>query len=300
MQANTINKTIINFKKEAIIMYPTYIHNIIQPVNVYSFNDNTNIDMNLENCILFLNNSSGSWQHFIQDSLHLIIFCIPFLNNNPNISLVLENPRNDFKSLEFILKNILNIQNNIIYLEHSKKINIKITNFFECLNEPNILYAVTPQQRRNVHTLLMKYMKENCNSDKKYLTYFTRKNCKIRKVLNEKEIIIFLKKIAKALNLNFIIVDTNEIEFKKIFDIMYNSKIVIAPHGGSNYNLYFCKCETLFIEFVLVNNTHSISSVVQSIGLDYFVIPCDNNNNFIIDIKELDYIFKQKYNLNDR
>lgn len=258
----------------------------------YKFIDNKS-DFNYNKGLLFLHNCSWSWQHFIQDSLHYIAFCKDFLDKNNNIPIVLETSRNDFQSKEFIIKQIFNIKNPIIYLDYKTPKIYYFKELYLCEFSPNDkLFSVSPCLRRLVHNNIMNYYK-NKENDNKNLIYITRKDCKVRKVKNEELLIKMLQEYCKKQKLNFIVLNTSKTHYKEVFDLFYNSNIVISPHGGANFHIYWCKKTTLFIEFGFIQQMHTVCHIAQSIGLKYYLFPIISGHNdvfFEVDIKTLNNV----------
>ena len=296
------NKMLIIKKNNQLVSYPDYskisgldYHHIYR--NVDYKNEGYNLTFN--KCFFFTYNSSWSWQHFIQDAIHYIVFAKEILDNNPDIFIVLEEPREDFPSLEFIIRNVLGLKNPIYYLDRKKKYFAKVNEFYESIFDPNLLYSCPPIIRYDAHNMILNYNKNHYDGTNKYLTYFTRRNCTTRKINNESTVIQVLRKYATKLGLEFKIINTANEPFENVFKIMYQSKIVFAPHGGSNFNIYWCKKNTLFIECIFVNQTETCMNLARSIGLKYYIIPIPNTNHhspsFQMNLNELEIILDRQH-----
>lgn len=262
-----------------------YPHYTADKQHIYELDSTGYIFDTIKEGMIFLNNSSWSWQHFIQDTLHYVAFARDFLQKNPDINIVFEKPREDFKCLEFIMKNIFGLSNKIIYLNPNVgKRKIFFNKLYCCEMKPNILYSCPPYLRRLTHNYIMNFSRKY-ESNEKYLTYLTRRNCSMRKVRNEDQLIICLKKYANIKGLKLNIVDTTQQNFEDIFKIIYNSKIIIAPHGGANFNIYWAQQNTIFIEFGFIKQLETVMNIARSIGLKYYLFP---NNQITHGQKEFD------------
>lgn len=281
------------------IKFPIYGHTIFVQ-HCYIFENSENIYKNLNKVFVALNeNGKMSFQHFLQDTLHYIVSSFDLLKNDSEIDILLPDPFASFKSVKFIINEILGLKNKIVfvdtkYTEGSKF--IKIKELYCCKLLPkDYIYSCPPCLRRDVHKKIMGYYKKY-ETKEKYVVYFTRKKCRTRKVLNENELINYLKIFSKTKGLVFKVIDTSEMDYQEIFKIMYNSDYIIAPHGGSNYNTYWCRKGTKFLEICCTQYFHSVLTIAQSIGLDYAIYPVNGVSHYgpgyKIQIEHFKKVFK--------
>ena len=67
---------------------------------------------------------------------------------------------------------------------------------------------------------------------------------------------------------------------KERIELFRKAKIVVAPHGGANYHIYFSSKYTKFIEFIFVKDCHSCQLQALSFDLDYWQIPISDHGQF--------------------
>jgi len=125
--------------------------------------------------------------------------------------------------------------------------------------------------------------------NKKTKLYITRQNSNYRKILNEADVIAFLKKN------NFQIINPFNYEIKEQINLFSNADIVVSPTGSNLANIIFCKKGAKIYE-ILPEFKHSyensLSSRYQKIceitGLDYYKIKADS-----VDVKTHSKIAKK-------
>lgn len=222
---------------------------------------------------------SHSWQHFMQDNLPILCYIIPFLKENPQITLLFRNPVFD---LNYILS-LLNISNKVLF---SNNTNFTCKNLYHIHFTPNAtIYWWPPIIFKKCNYYL-------CNTEliQNKLIYITRNNVNTRQISNENEIVIFLKQKAHELNLEFIYFQHNNYTMQQRHILFNQAKIVIAPHGGANYHIIFCKPKTLFIEICFVDLMHCLANIALSIDLNYWILPvkgAQNSKSCQINIENL-------------
>tara|TARA_B100000676_G_C18052095_1_gene831894 strand:- start:189 stop:1205 length:1017 start_codon:yes stop_codon:yes gene_type:complete len=204
--------------------------------------------VHVEQAMLFVNSGDDhTWQHWMQDALHLLCQSADFLKKNEDITLLF---RDDKDHIIFCVKELCKLKNKIQFFDQSFR--HKIKKLYVPARLPHSLFfkkTVPPDNIKYIRELLAPLLTE---TSQKNLTYLTRSGGNnSRNVLNEPEIIETLKEFSKQNNLNFI--NFNHADYSEIidrFNVFYNSDIIVAPHGGASYHVYACKEKTQFIEFV--------------------------------------------------
>jgi capsular polysaccharide biosynthesis protein len=112
----------------------------------------------------------------------------------------------------------------------------------------------------------------------KNLVLITR-NEKTRNFGNKNEVIRFFKELATASNLNFILLESDTTTLSEYKSSLENAKIVVALHGGANYNLIFAHRQCIFFEFIPTRNTNSLLNFIVSLGICYIPVPVDADFN---------------------
>jgi hypothetical protein len=237
----------------------------------------------------FIGFQSWSWQHFIQDMYHTMVWSMDFLKENSDIVLILDIPRLGFHSLEYLIRHYLGLQNKIEYLDiyDGNKDTLYANEIYFTSICPDIQYSCPPMLRRLVNkTILAKHTP----TPQKYLSLITRRHCSTRIIPNENILIELLTNYSKQIGLEFKLIDTNTSDYKELFEITNQSKIIIAPHGGGCYHMYWCQPDTIFIEIEARYELISMYHIACSIGLNYWICQSDvkwNAKYYPIDFNKI-------------
>jgi hypothetical protein len=136
-------------------------------------------------------------------------------------------------------------------------------------------------------TLLDKLMKDkiidmNQINQFKYLTFIKRNQSRILNKNFENNLINYLKIIAQKNNISIHIHDDNNLpSLEKQFEIFYNSKYVIGPHGGGGICLYAMQKNTFYVELMPKNReNYCYTELARDFDINYFA--------FIYDEHQLD------------
>ena len=231
---------------------------------------------------------SQSWQHFMQDNLPILCYVLPFLKENPQITILLRNVNFD---INYIIS-LLNISNKIIF---SNSNNFTCKKLYHIHFSPNAtIYWWPPILFKNCNNIIC-----NQESIQNKLVYITRNNVNTRRISNENEVVIFLKQKAQELNLEFIYFQHNNFTMQQRHALFNEAKIVVAPHGGANYHIIFCKPKTLFIEICFINLMHCLANIALSIDLNYWILPVLGHQNSLgtnVSIDNLNKILTKSLN----
>jgi len=215
----------------------------------------------------------SSWQHFMQDIFSVLCYIRDFLAQNPDIVILTDRPQFDYASLFEKAQ----IKNKIcFYSKFAPSVNISCKELYRIICKPTYPVCGLPSSMfRSVSDALGNLKTENPPNS---LVYISRKKCAVRKIKNEDAVIEFLKEYAESQDLKFVYFDPPGKNIDENYKIFNDAKIVIAPHGGANYHIYFCRPSTKFIEICFIaddKNIHSLSGISAGIGLDYYFLTID-------------------------
>jgi hypothetical protein len=231
-------------------------------------------EYNYESAVLIVNSGDEtSWQHFVQDAVHLFTDeVISLLNSDKSIPILIDsNPI----QLWFI-REVFLLQNPIY-----PRLNKKIKNLYipSLLPHSRFIDSIVPYRYRN--SIRLKIQNKLEVYKKKKLLYLSRDN-RQRNCLNSNELRIMLEKYAEEKNLEFVNFISEEInDITKRFEIFYNADIIIAPHGGSIFHIYACRENTILVEFISTNGTPicDVGKLAPYLNLDYRVILTEGSHN---------------------
>ena len=205
-------------------------------------------------------NGGHTWQHFMANTLPLLVYSRDFLKDNPDINLLLYEPH--FDSLLEILKR-LEIVNKVIWVSpvkfsHFSVDTIYISNYYPSHHaddwHPKPMLELTQQS-------LHKYDGECTN-----LVYFNRGDsvANNRSLHNQELLKHTLKKLAERKNLNFIDFYHGKYSPEERFNIMEQTKIAVGCHGGALYHMFFFKSNTTMIEIVFPEDDKTYNTEPKS------------------------------------
>lgn len=175
--------------------------------------------------------------------------------------------------------------NKLRHIESEKLIAVSHPNYFK----KTIFFAHSNLPKWIIYSLKKIFLKKKIKKSI-YKRIFidrsdsTQKHCKL---INNKEIIIFLKKRG------FKILKLSKIKFINQISIFKNCKEIIAPHGAGLANLVFCKSGTKVCEIITKNINNSVYRRVSNINKlkHKFVylknIKNDKNGDMFLNLEEL-------------
>lgn len=253
---------------------------------------NSSEEVHVERAMLFVNSGDDhSWQHWMQDALHLLCQSASFLKENEDITLLF--PFHGDHVI-FCVKELCKLKNKIQHFHPS--FTHKIKKLYVPARLPHSLFyhkTVPPQNIKYIRTLLTPILTE---TSQKNLTYLSRESSNYRKVLNESEIVETLKKFSKENNLNFINFNHSDYNSESYhglidrFNVFHNSDIIVSPHGGACFHIYACKEKTQFIEFVVEGSIALFAPALVDYHAKLVEQPFDGdgyNKNYNISSKKL-------------
>jgi capsular polysaccharide biosynthesis protein len=214
--------------------------------------------INLKNCFLL-------YSYYYQISYcHYMTQTIPklydYLINYRNFTLLI--PKIFYNNLCKDILNILKITNIYILEEHN------IYNIENLITIPH--YNAPPSNFTKQHIYIYKLIRNNINinenNENNRLVYLKRDGVPnkdygnsetglLRKIINEEELISYLKK------LNFEIISLGDKSITEKYNLLKDSKVIISPLGANCLNLIFSNCPNHLI--ILSNDTN--------FGYDYYV-----------------------------
>lgn len=280
------NNIITKFSSIKIIEHENVELNIFK-VNVsihkrYNIKKTTQ-SSNLKGIPLIFVDGIKIWGVFMQDYLPYLLFMKEILDKDKDINIYIINENRDFDSFNYIIKNILNINNNIIYLNFNtyNKVIFKTLYEFQINGPfssglfPYIGHCTCPVVLyKNLRKYIANTYLNNIIQDKPCLIYTMRNTGnKTRNIINEHKIINILEEYCKTNNLQFIKFFYKDYPINKRFKLFYNAKIVIGPHGSANFHTLFCNNDVNIIEYVFIKDCHSTQLVNLSYGFNYWQIP---------------------------
>lgn len=235
---------------------------------------------NIHEGILISCDHDNNYFHWMVESLPMLIYSIENIKlyKNHNI-LIPKDLHPNYKEALLQILNIYKINNKIIELNsneiyHIDKLVIPsdfsriLDRYYGDLDKQNdiVLNPIYIQKIRNV-------LKNNTINYTKRKLYLTRRSGTYRKLLNEKEIEIYL------LNNGFEIVDLSNVSFKYQQVLFSQAEIVIAPTGATMTNMILAPENCIFIVLFsdhILTEEHYLNG--KKIGLwDQLAEICDIN-----------------------
>lgn len=232
----------------------------------------------LDKVFPLVNYGGGSWQHFVQDNLPILIFARDFLIENPDVCILCCNTPRDIREYFF---NKLGIKNSVIeypfrfYLnkvEYSARCN-ELYNF-----ETNVEIPVY-WWNNFFYQEISKFLHKDYEIPSKNNVIYLKRNSSLhRKFNNESEVTKVLSEYAEVNNLTFIEFESENYSMEEKSLIFRNAHTIVGPHGGANYHIIFCPKGVKFIEYTFIDIMYSLYNVASSLELDYYMVPNHGNN----------------------
>ena len=224
----------------------------------------------------------------MQDYLPYLYFARDLLYNNKHIKIICTTSNKYFDSFEFIIKNILNLSNEILFLninynmDFKELYEIKLNGPFSSGLFPYIGHCTCPViLYKNLRNYILNNYLISIKYEPKYLIY-TRRNTgnKSRYIINEDYIINLLQSYCKITNLEFINFYYNDYKLDDRVKLFYNAKIIIGVHGSANFHTLFCNNNVKIIEFICIKDCHSTQLVNLAYNFNYWQIPIPEYGQF--------------------
>ncbi len=215
---------------------------------------------------------------------HWLTECLPRLryiiesNNFEDCKIIVPEKMNNFqlKSLE-----LLDIPTEKLFYYDGKPTEISKL-FFPSLGN------FSPEELKWIREKFFK--KLNIKPTPKRLIYISRSDADKRKVINEPELIEFLK------GQGFEIYTLTGMEFQEQIKLFSEAKVVIGPNGAGLTNIIFASEENLLVELMPNDEVnHSLWLLTSSLGQKYTYLVGENytaNRDFIVSIPKLESLLK--------
>jgi hypothetical protein len=235
-------------------------------LNIYDHYISNDFSINhLNEAVYLCVNGSDNFQHFVQDFLAILCQIKPFLNQNPQISLLINKPNIKFGNHDFFFE-MLNINNPIVHIQDS---NISVNKLYMLNFLPlNAIYSLPQEMYANLFDQISN-VKNAKIIKQQYLVFFVREE-DTRNISNIEQLRRELGRFAKLRDLNPVFINPSSIPIQDLIDILSNSKYIFGVHGGAMYNCIFASKESVIIEFITVESTDSLLSMFRGFGLNYF------------------------------
>lgn len=225
-------------------------------------------NFNLAHAITFDLGGADSFQHFVQDCLPIILMSKDFLNLRPNVVLLLPKANLNFSTQSELIRKI-GITNEIIETD-KKSISVKNLYFwdFKPFNAKYVLQA-------GLESALFETIRKGITSNLQDKIILIIRKETTRNFANLELITHSMNKLAIELDLKFEIIDSSEAKLMDYEKLLPKAKIIVSMHGGANYNLLFAPRNSLFFEFVPINETNSLINFFKYSEITYIPVPID-------------------------
>jgi len=124
---------------------------------------------------------------------------------------------------------------------------------------------------------LRKSFLETKNSSPRKRIFICRQSAKSRRVVNWRECIEVLDRYG------FISIDPASLNLKESISLISSAKIIMGVHGAGLANIIFCPPTATIIELFGAHYTTQYRILAQQLGLQYFALPCVNNDGLFIN-----------------
>jgi hypothetical protein len=207
---------------------------------------------------------------------------------------------------KYIVGSSLPFQKEVLSLLNIKSSDIISLNSNSFIEADNLVVTSRVTSADYIHDWAISYIKDlfestlNKNkSKKKKRVYISRGNAGARKIINEADLIMKLKKY------NFEVYYLEKMSVIEQATLFNNAEIIIAPHGAGNTHMIFCNKDTVFIElFPSILTCPTYWYIASFLNLDYHYFYCQPekkhkkyqnkiHSNMYVDLNLLeDYLVK--------
>jgi hypothetical protein len=225
-------------------------------------------NFDIDHAITFDLGGADSFQHFVQDCLPIILMSREFLSLRPDVVLLLPKASLNFPTQSELIRK-LRITNEIVETD-SKSISVKNLYFWN-FKPFNAKYVLPAGLEAGLFELIRKRITSNIQDR---IILITR-NETTRNFANLDIIIHSMNNLAMQLELKLEIIDSSKAKLIDYETLIPQGKIIISMHGGANYNLIFASGNSMFFEFVPINETNSLINFFRYSGITYIPVPID-------------------------
>lgn len=232
---------------------------------------NTN-KYDIEKAYPLLNFEARSWQHFMQDSLPILMFGLDFLKQNPEIDILIYEPTSWIKDTFLEVMSYFNLDNKVIFIPYGVEIVLGIKTLYNFEANPTVPVCWWNNWfYEEAHKLF------NQSNENKNVIIIARQ--KSRYIENFDEISDTLEQYALQNNLNFYKIDPGSFHPRELFSIFNKAHTVLCPNGGASFNMMFCNKNTKFIEVGFTEWSYILYNIASAIKLKYYVLPIKGHNH---------------------
>lgn len=258
-------------------------------LNIYDHYISNDFSINhLNEAVYLCVNGSENFQHFVQDFLAILCQIKPFLNQNPQIPMLINKPNIKFGNHDFFFK-MLNIYNPIVHIQDS---NISVDKLYLLNFLPlNAIYSLPQEMYANLFDQISNFKNAKIIKQQ-YLVFYVREE-DTRNISNIEQLKRELGRFAKLKDLKPVFINPSSIPIQDLINILSNAKYIFGVHGGAMYNCIFASKESVIIEFITVESTDSLLSMFRSFGLNYFPYAlnvCKSDKEFKISKHDINSI----------
>jgi hypothetical protein len=261
-----------------------------------------------EKAFVFLLKGGLKWGEFIQDWLPYLFIVRQILKEDESIKIITKN--HEFDSFNYFVKNILDLNNQIVVLDINKS--IRVNEIYELhINGPFasglfpyqghctcpiILYKKLYKYIQDKIPIILNHNKiknDNINENQKEVNkelnkeskkklIYTKRNTgnSRRNVSNEELVENILREYCKTNNLEYISFFYQNYKFEDRIRLFNEAAFVVGVHGSCNFHSIFCPPQTKIIEFICIKDCHSTQLVNLSYGLEYWQITIPDYGQF--------------------
>ncbi|MBF9253773.1 glycosyltransferase family 61 protein [Pontibacter sp. 172403-2] len=231
--------------------------------------------------VLHLPWAGNNTYHWFFDSLPRLYFVLQTVQEPIQVIMRRDLPAYQLQTLQFILENYPNAT--IVFIGRYEKWQAEefiLPTFVSNAQSGYLPADISVWLREKVwHGYKVQ------RSSRKRRIYISRANARIRRVLNEPELLPILARY------NFEVVHAEELSYEQQVQLFYEAEAVIAPHGAGLTNLLFSEqCRVL--EFHPANRikTHYFL-LCKGLGFAYSAVigsPGDAQENYVVDAREVE------------
>lgn len=210
----------------------------------------------------------GSWAHCLQDVLPIIATLRLYLIDRPHIKLLIHSPGFDVGQ---ILER-LGIANPVEFMTSRP---VSCSRLHEVSFSPNATVHFWPACMFREFSKALRLRPDS----KQNIILISRSDVSTRRIENEEELEAELRREAELRGLNFLKFNKDLFPLSEAMQIFRSAALIVAPHGGANYHAMFAQAGTVFIEFCMAKEMHTLANVALSLDMRYWIVPIDENKD---------------------
>jgi capsular polysaccharide biosynthesis protein len=208
--------------------------------------------------IWIINDWSNGYFHWFADALPRYIYASRYIKNH-----VVVLPLN-YQQSPFVVDSLKLLNVKVVYYNPQKLL------FLKELLLPSIVAPTGNYNVKIMHQLRARFTKDVATNANEKLIYISRERATRRKVVNENQLVDFLK--SKKFEIHYFEDYTLQAQIK----LMQETKCIIALHGAGLTNMLFMKENSFVVEFRNENDNHNncYFSLASDLNLNYSYINC--------------------------